>query len=286
MQNTNEIRRHINAVRQTRKITNAMKLVSTARIKKAMQNLKYNNFYFERVQSAMKDILLSPHPVDHPYLSLGRGKKRAYIVISGDKGMVGDYNAKLLDFARTEILNTGEKVILITIGITASEYFKKNGLAPDIEISGVSQNPSLDNARNLVIDLIDLFDNGEARSVYLIYTTFDNKTIPNPIVRRILPIRIHDYENIPETEPEHEILYIPSPEEVFSDLVPQYLVGFLFEAMVQAYASEHYARMNAMQSATDNADELLEKLTIDYNRVRQAAITQEISEITHTVDET
>ena len=189
-----------------------MKLVSTARIKKAMQNLKYNNFYFERVQSAMKDILLSPHPVDHPYLSLGRGKKRAYIVISGDKGMVGDHNAKLLDFARTEILNTGEKVILITIGITASEYFKKNGLAPDIEISGVSQNPSLDNARNLVIDLIDLFDNGEARSVYLIYTTFDNKTIPNPIVRRILPIRIHDYENIPEAEPEHEILYIPSPE--------------------------------------------------------------------------
>ncbi|PWM45586.1 MAG: ATP synthase F1 subunit gamma [Clostridiales bacterium] len=284
MQNTNEIRRHITAVQQTRKITNAMKLVSTARIKKAMQNLTYNNLYFERVQSAMKDILLSPHPVDHPYLSLSWGKKRAYIVISGDKGMVGDHNAKLLDFAYSEISAAGD-VILITIGIVGSEYFKKKGMKPDIEIAGVSQNPSLDNARNLVLDLMDLFDNSEARSVYLIFTTFDNKSTPNPVVRRILPIRIHDYENIQTVEPVHEILYIPSPEEVFYDLVPQYLVGFLFEAMVQAYASEHYARMNAMQSATDNADDLLKKLTLDYNRARQAAITQEISEITHKVDE-
>lgn len=279
MQNPHEIKRHIDAVQQTRKITGAMELISSARFKKILKHIAYNDVYLSRVQSAMKDILISPHPVDHPYLNTGTGKKRLYIVIAGDKGMVGSYNSAILQFAYEEIRQCREECVLITIGIVANTFFKSKGMPPDIEMPGLSQNPSLHNARQLMETVVDLYDRHEARSAYVIYTKFSHDSAAKPSLRRVLPIRINDYNDIQLNEPEHEILYTVPPNALFGWLVPQYLVGILFGALVQSYASEHFARRVAMHQATENADELIKRLHLQYNTARQAAITQEIAEI-------
>lgn len=279
MQNTHEIKRHIATVQQTRKITDAMELISSARLKKVLSRMEYNNLYLSRVQSAMKDILISPHPVEHPYLNTGTGKKRLYIVIASDKGMVGSYNSAILNFAYEEIRKCGESCMLFTIGIVAGNFFRSHGLPPDCEMPGLSQDPSLYNARQLTERIVDLYDRHEARSVYVIYTDFSKGNSAKPCLRRVLPIRISDYAEVQLNEPEHEIIYSPSANEVFGRLVPQYLVGILFSALIQSYASEHFARRNAMHQATENADELIKSLQLQYNTARQTAITQEIAEI-------
>lgn len=278
MQSTNEIKHHIDSVEKTRKITNAMNLISSARVKKAMQHIEYNNRYSERVRTAMKDILVSPHPVEHPYLNRQETGKRAYFVIAGDKGMVGSYNSEILNFAYKEISGC-EDYILVTIGMVAEEFFRKKGIEPSITVPGLSQDPSLFNARQMVGTMIERFDNGEARSVYIIFTSFVKDELSGPVMKRILPIRLSDYEDVQLSGPEHEILYLPNANEVFERLVPQYLIGLLFGALVESHASEHFARMNAMQSATENADELLKKLRLRFNMARQAAVTREIAEI-------
>ncbi len=279
MQNAHEIRRHISAVTETRKITGAMELISAVQLKKILNAIAYNDIYLERVQSTMKDILLSPHPVTHRYLKRNTGKKRLYIVISADKGMVGSYNDTVLRFAEKEILGAGEATMLLTIGLTANDYFRSRGIIPDIEMPGMSQNPSLYNARRLTETVVGFYDRHEARSVYAVYTSFDRKSQSRPVVKRILPLRIHDYENVEATEPGHEILYVPSANEVFARLVPQYLVGLLYSVLVQSYAGEHFARRIAMHRATENADDMIGSLRLQYNTARQAAITGEIAEI-------
>ncbi|NLO45505.1 MAG: ATP synthase F1 subunit gamma [Clostridiales bacterium] len=278
MQNTNEIKYHMSAVAETRKITSAMNLISSARLQKVMKHIYYNNEYLSRVQSSMKHMLSSPRPVDHSYLKTGVGKRRLYIVVAGDKGMVGSYNSDVLNFALKEI-EPFDDIMLATIGLVAGDFFRSKGIKPDIEIPGLSQNPTLYNARELMREIVDLYSTDEVRSVYFIYTTFTMESASKPVIDRFLPLRIHDYEDIKLSEPNREILYVPSATEVFEKLVPQYLVGIIFGALVQSHASEHFARMSAMQSATDNADELLKKLKLKYNTARQSAITQEIAEI-------
>lgn len=224
----------------------------------------------------MKDVLLSPHPVDHPYLNLLQGKRRLYVVVAGDKGMVGSYNTDILRFAAKE-LDENPDSLLITIGTMAERFFRARGKEPDFIMAGLSQDPSLINARALVSDIIALYDSAEARSVYVIYTEFLRDSAAKPVMHRILPIRIHDYDDVQAIP--HEIEYFPSANEVFAKLIPQYLVGIVFGSLVHSYASEHFARMNAMHSATENADELLKSLSLQYNTSRQAAITTEIAEI-------
>ena len=280
MQNANEIRAHIAAVRQTRKITNAMHLVASSRLKKVMSHIEYNNAYFSRVQATMKDILQSSESVTHEYLTGRGGERRTYIVVAGDKGLAGAYNANVLNLAYETISQRKEKkeTYLLTVGLVATEFFRARGMQPDIETNGAVQDPSLSNARKLAFDIFDLYDDDLTDEVYIIYTSFYGDTKNRPVIRRLLPIVRGDYEQI-AAHKMSDIIYEPSAQELFSLLVPQYVTGILFGALVQAYAAEHFARMNAMQSATRNADEMLKKLQTQYNMARQAAITQEITEI-------
>ena len=280
MQNINEIRQHIRAIEQTRKITNAMHLVSSARMKKVMPQLDYNRMYFARVQNAMQEILAaSDNDVteSHPYLADRGSSHITYIVVSGDKGMAGAYNENILNFAWDKMQGCQERH-LITVGVTASMFFKSKGVIPDIEVMGASQDPSLVNARHLSRDLFNFYDMGLTDRVYVIYTAFFGTARYFPRIRQLLPIELSSYPPAPVRH-EHEMIYHPSPKEVFDLLAPQYTIGILFGALVQAYASEHCSRMNAMQSATQNADEMLRKLKTQYNISRQASITQEITEI-------
>jgi F-type H+-transporting ATPase subunit gamma len=282
MPKANEIRHHIAAVEETRKITNAMQLVATARAKKVIPKMEYNSIFLQQVQGVMKDLLLSPHLADHPYLTWKSHQRRVYIVISADKGMAGSYNSAVLNLAFREIsekVRRREDMHLISVGLMGESFFRARGVVPDNNLGSVTQDPSLFNARQLALEVLELYDEKQTDQVFLIYTPFRNGTAAPPIIHRILPIRISDFAEVEAAETPHEIMYHPSEAEVFNLLVPQFVVGYIFGALMHSYASEHTARMTAMQSATRNADEMLEKLRLEYNLARQAAVTQEIAEI-------
>ena len=278
-----EIRHHIAAVEQTKKITGAMELVSSTRMKRVMRHIEHNRRYFDNVQRTMKELLITSQNVSHPYLcdTCGDGGEHhcTFIVISGDKGLCGAFNHNILRLALDSI-KLFKQHSIITIGNTAEEFFRKHDMTPDIALLGIAQDPSLSKARVLVREVMDLFDSGHTEEVRIVFTSFYGKTKNTPVVRRLLPILLDDYSDISNIETLPEIMYHPSRQEVFDLLVPQYILGILFGVMVQAYASEHFARMNAMHSATTNAQDMLKGLRIKFNMARQRDITNEIAEIT------
>ncbi|NLT13531.1 MAG: ATP synthase F1 subunit gamma [Clostridiales bacterium] len=280
MASPTEIRHHIAAVDQTKKITGAMEMVSSTRMKRVMSHIEQNRRYFDSVQQTMKKLLTTSQGVSHPYLrGVPENGHCAYIVISGDKGLCGSYNHNILQFALANI-RQHEKHSVITIGNTAEDFFRSLGVIPDITLLGIAQDPALARARILIRDIMNIFESGETDEVRVVYTSFYGETKNQPVMRRLLPILLDDYAEISGAETLSEIIFHPSPQEVFDLLVPQYILGILFGVMVQAYASEHFARMNAMHNSTTNAQEMLKTLRTKYNMARQSAITNEIAEIT------
>ena len=284
MASPTEIRHHIAAVDQTKKITGAMERVSSTRMKRVMSHIEQNRRYFDTVQQMMKEVLETSRDVSHPYLrGVPKNGHCTYIVISGDKGLCGAYNHNILQCALGHI-RQHQKHSIITIGNTAEDFFRSIGMTPDITLLGIAQDPALSRARVLVRDIMNIFDSGETDEIRVMFTSFYGKTKNQPVMRRLLPILLDDYSNISGTEKLSEIVFHPSPQAVFDLLIPQYILGILFGVMVQAYASEHYARMNAMHSSTTNAQEMLKMLRTKYNMARQSAITNEIAEITGTAE--
>ena len=279
-----EIREHIRAVRETRQITNAMYLLSASRMKKIMPHVDYARAYAHRVRAAVKDILTRSPQIEHQYLEGGKNiraqgaQRKAFLVMASDKGMAGPFNHNVLQFALASVEACADP-FLATVGIYASEFFRRRGYQPDREYPGIAQNPSIGNARKLKDELFELYDNGEISEVNVIYMRFVNTMTQYPREVRILPVLLQDLSGVTlEYEYDREMIYHPSPEAVFRELVPQYAIGFLYGALTQSYASENCARMNAMQRATKNADELIDRLVHDYHMARQIGITQELCE--------
>ena len=280
MQKVSEIRHHINAVEETRKITNAMQLVATARAKKVIPKMEYNETFMRQVQSVMKDLLLSPHLAEHPYLAWRSHRRRCYVVVSADKGMAGSYSAALLSHAWKDIqkkVGRREDMHLISVGLMGDAFFRARGVVPDVQMGGASQDPSLYNARQLAQDILERYDGWQTDQVFIVYTPFLNGAAAAPVIHRLLPVRISDFVEVEGTP--QSIDYHPNESRVFNELVPQYVVSYVFGALMHAYASEHISRMAATQSATRNADEMLGRLRLEYNLARQAAVTQEVAEI-------
>ncbi len=280
MSNLNEVRQHIGAVSQTRKITNAMYLLSTSRMRRAILHADYNHEYFIRVRTSMRGILARSESVSHPYLvEHPKEERAAFIVIAGDKGLCGSYNENVLNLAY-ERMQQYQKCYLATIGIVATQFFIKKGITPDMEYLGVAQNPTLTDARRIVEQVFDIYDAGTMDQVFIVSTRFINSMVQKPHCARLLPLEMADYIDIETEVEEHgDLLFLPSDQAAFDMLVPQYAIGLLYGSLVQAIASEHSARMNAMQQATKNADDMIKRLNKEYNTARQFAVTQEIVEI-------
>ena len=279
MSEIHEIKHRISAVKQTRQITNAMYMISSTRMKKEATRAEYARRYIYQIRATVKDIIEKSSYISHPYLQKKSGNKAAYVVIAGDKGLCGNYNSTVLKYA-IALIKSHEAHYIETVGHVATEYFKRHGMTPDAETLRVVQNPRLHNARQIVENLLRLYTSGEMDEVYIVFTRFVDVTQSYPHCIRLLPLALDAFEDVKlDTNYTADMLYEPSPEEVFNNLVPQLAVGLVFAALVQSTASEHCARMNAMQSATRNADEMIEKLSHQYNTQRQFSITNEIIEI-------
>ena len=278
MQKASEIREHISAIEQTRKITSAMEMISSNRMRQVMGHIEHNRRYFTYIRRSMKEILESVQDVSHPFLIERERHHHTYVVISGDKGFCGAHNSTVLNFA-LERVRSNSNCALVTLGHTAESFFRSHGITPDICMLGIVQDPTLDRARKVANELNDMYQRAITDEISVIYTSFYGESKRQPVEARLLPVHLHDYVDIRDAQELAGIMYHPSAQTVLDMMVPQFIVGLLFGIMVQAYASEHFSRMTAMRSATTNAKEMIDKLNTQYNMARQSAITNELAEI-------
>ena len=274
-----EIRHRIKVVSETQKITKAMYLISSSKRRKAVQMHDRNLIYFNKVRADIRFILDNLGDVRHEFFHPRSGVRTAYLVISADKGMCGGYNQNVLNLAYQHMKGRDERFIF-TVGQMTREYFERKGMQPDVEFLHIIQKPMLQDARAITESLCELYEQNMMDEVYVAYTHMESAIKPTPRVMRLLPILHEDFDGVETLQPGRATLsYHPSKQAVLDALVPQYLVGQIYGALVHSFASEQCARMAAMDASTRNADEMLTKLTLEMNRARQAAITQELTEI-------
>ena len=284
MESIKEIRTHIESVQQTLKITNAMYLISSSKLRKARRQLNDVQPYFEKVTRTISDILHRTEGVEHIYFDTrpGRPHKVGYIVITGDKGLAGAYNHNVLRLVDERLQHESDPTLFL-IGQAGRNYFHHRGVPVDGEFMYTAQDPTVYRAREIGETFIELFRKGHLDEVYVVYTEMVSPMAMEPKIIKLLPL---DREAFPWTprrsadgSERHVVTYVPSPNHVLNHIVPSYLKGLLFGALVESFCSEQNARMTAMDTATDNARTLLKELSLQYNRARQSAITQEITEI-------
>jgi F-type H+-transporting ATPase subunit gamma len=279
MNNTNDIRHRIKTIQETRKITKAMHLIASSKFNKTLDRYKASLVYFDKVRYTIKDILSHSKELTHPYCEPKEGNRAAYIVIAGDKGLCGSYNHNVLNFAYQHMQDKTEKYILV-VGQIARDFFIHKNVNIDIEFLLTAQNPTLRNAREIAEDVLNLYQNDMMDEVYVIYTYIESPVKQSPRALKLLPLERHNFEDIELAgEYQSEIFYHPSPKDVLDLLIPKYVVGLVYGALIQSFAAEQRARMIAMDAASSNADEMIDRLMLRYNQARQAAITSEIAEI-------
>lgn len=279
MQSISDIKRRIGSIEQTKQITRAMYLISTVKLRKALTRYEKNATYIEKLRATMKDIMLHKGDVEHLFLQKRLGSRTAYIVIAGDKGLAGAYNHNVLNLALSRIKQTQERFIF-TIGRVATQFFQHKGYTVDIEFLNTAQDPQIYNARQIAETLVDLYRQNMVDRMVIVYTHMVSTFTQQPRVLPLLPLDLESLVDV-ETETNYTsgMVYEPSIDEVFTSLVEQYVVGLVYAALVQSYASEQSARMRAMDSSTENAQTMIDNLQKEYRRARQAAITNEIIEI-------
>ena len=301
MANAKEIQNRIDSIRDTMKITRAMYMMSSMKLRKAKQKLENTEPYFTSLQEQIKDILYHYPDMQHLYFDNRNKdmketvKKKGFVIVTGDKGMAGAYNLNVLEKAR-ELIDQAEDYRLFVVGELGRQFFKSQGYPVEEKFVYSANNPSIHRARMMTEYIIDLYQKEELDEVYIILTRMVNSLSEEAEIHRLLPLQTHKFleeemlEKIRneegmidqnEARKLHDDWYLiyPSPTEVLEKLVYNYVTGFFYGALVEASACEENARMLAMQSATNNAEAMLHDLSIEYNRVRQAAITQEITEV-------
>jgi len=285
MANLRDVRLRMRAVGQTLQVTKAMKLISTAKMRKSRRMLSDAEPYFKRIQKSMFDILSGTVHLQSPFVRKPdqSSSRSAIIVITSDKGLAGGYNANVFRMVN-DLCSRVQKPVLILIGTIGYRYFIHSPHVILENFTFHSQIPTLDHAEEIAEYMVSQYMWGLFDEIHIVYTHMFNAVKLLPTERQILPLDTKIIQNElteigGEKRVELQFEYLPSAKEVFDILVPQYVKGVIYGAMVEAYASEQNARMTAMDEASKNAEDMLDVLRINYNRARQAGITQEMSEI-------
>lgn len=275
------LRRRIKSVNSTKKITRAMELIAATRIVKAQQRVAAARPYADQITSVIQSLASSGAGAGQPLLTpKPDARKIAYIVVAGDRGLAGAYNSAIIRMAeRSMVADTaaGREYIIIAVGKKVEDYFKFRKYAVTAAFKGFTDNPTYEDARAIAAEVVSRFNNGEVEQVELLYTQFLSAGSQRPIMRRFMPMEIDVVEG--GAGPKSDYEYEPEPNAILGSLLPRYVESRLFAALLDAAASEHAARQRAMKSATENAGELVKKLSRQMNTARQAAITTEIMEI-------
>jgi F-type H+-transporting ATPase subunit gamma len=284
MANAREIQSRMNSIKSTMKITNAMYTISSSKLKRARKALTDTEPYFYGLQRTIDRIIRHTPDIDDPYLDTRpeikkEDRKIGYIVVTADKGLAGAYNHNVFKLAQEQI-DKGGNPTLFVVGDLGQQYFSKKGIPVEQDFRYTVQKPNMSRARIIEEKVVDYFLSGKLDEVYMIYTRMVNAMKMEAEIRQLLPIpKNRPGQSIPLNVHLEEITMKPSPQAVIDAIVPNYIAGFVYGGLVESYSSEQNSRMMAMQAATKSAQEMLDDLAITYNRVRQAAITQEITEV-------
>lgn len=291
MANIREIKLRIKSITQTRQITKAMKLISAAKRKKARQQLDLTLPYFNKVRITMTDILSRSGDINNKFFDQRtekQNKTAGIFVLTGDKSLAGGYNHNIIKHAE-KLCGTCEQesknLALFVAGQIGRTYFQKRAAAVDESFDYQVSDPTVKRASEMADIMLERFLSGELDEIHLAYTQMINTFKLEPRTIKLLPLNLDELkkefgiEADEKSNSYNSIYYEPSPGAVFDVLVPKYLKGIVYGALVEAFTSEQSARMTAMDSATTNADKMISALNLQYNRARQAAITQEITEI-------
>ena len=295
MSNMKEIKGHIQSVKDTQKITNAMYLISSNKMRKIKKELDKTKPYFEEVALSIRRIFKTVKNVESDYFypagdSYTIEGTYGYLVITADKGLAGAYNQNVIKEA-TKLMTKKHDKLLFVVGEYGRRYFNSKNIPIEKTFLYTAQNPTLSRARQISNLLRDLYDNKKLSKIYIVFTDYESGMEAKVKVMRLLPFNRSDF-NLSKAEkeseknstrnfvwPTGEIEFYPNAREALDNMISSYVTGIIYGALVDSFCSEQNARMNAMDSANRNAEELIDKLTIEYNHTRQAAITQEITEI-------
>ncbi|MFD2629353.1 F0F1 ATP synthase subunit gamma [Oceanobacillus kapialis] len=279
MASLRDIKGRIDSTKKTKQITKAMEMVSASKMSKAEQNAKAFVPYGEKIQEVVKSIATNNPDATHPMLQKREVKKTGYLVITSDRGLAGAYNSSVLRNLYQTIQDkhqSTDEYTVIAIGRMGYDFCRKRGIPVAKSILGLADQPNFSEIKELASETVQMFSDGEIDELNIIYNHYVSAISQQVTTTKLLPIT--DMETAGSASiSEYE--YEPNQEQILNVLLPQYAESLIYGALLDGKASEHAARMTAMRSATDNADELIDDLTLSYNRARQAAITQEITEI-------
>lgn len=285
MANIREIQSRINSVKDTMKITNAMYMISSSKMTQAKKKLSDTEPYFYALQGEISRILRHLPELEHRYFDARKDipaeeRKIGSIVITADKGLAGAYNHNIVKLEEEILAKPGIHKLFI-VGELGRHYFAKRGVRIDTNFQYTVQKPTMHRARDISGVLLEQFEAGELDEIYIVYTRMENSVQSDAEILKLLPLERSSFNEMkmPLNVHREAIELYPSVEAVMDSIVPNYVTGMIYCTLVEAYASEHNARMMAMKSATDSAQSLIHDLSILYNRARQAAITQEITEV-------
>jgi len=272
-----DIKLRIKSVQSTMQITKAMELVASSKLRRAKLRVEQSRPYFTVLNEALVDIASSNTEFMSPYTKKREIRRSCYIVIAGDRGLAGGYNSNVFKLVDAAI--EGKDAVILPMGKKSVEHYQRMGRALVTESFAVAADISVSDCFEAARMVAEKYVAGEFDEIYVAYTNFVSMLSQTPAALRVLPFNCHPAEKGEKTGPRDMILYEPNSEEVFDAIIPEYIAGVIYGAMCESVASELGARRTAMDAATKNAGDMIENLNLYYNRARQAAITQEITEI-------
>lgn len=277
MASMRDIKRRKESVQSTQQITKAMKLVATVKLQKARGKAESNKPYFNMLYDTICSILAMTKNVDHRYLMDNGCTKKAVIAITSNRGLAGGYNSNIVksitggDFDKQD-------TYVYAVGKKGIEGLTRKGFTIHKDFSEVINEPLFSDATQMTKELLTQYTQGEIGEIYIAYTSFKNTVTQEPKLVKLLPISKDDFQDI-EVDDKLLMNFEPTPEDVLDMIIPKYMSNIIFGAFLESVASENGARMQAMDSATSNAEDMIASLSLKYNRARQSAITQELTEI-------
>lgn len=282
MASMRDIKRRRGSIQSTQQITKAMKLVSTVKFQKAKGKAEVSGPYFKQMYATVSSLLSKAGNLDHPFLRSGRTGKVGVISITSNRGLAGGYNANVVKLITDSEIPAGD-VVVYNIGSKGKELFSRRRYEIKEDMSDIIEAPTFEDAREVARVVLRDFTAGEIGEIYLAYTDFKNTVTHIPTLLKLLPVELEQFEEEQPGEQDKARMALmnfePEASAALDLIVPKYVTSLIYGGLTQAVASENGARMQAMDNATNNAEEMIEDLSLKYNRARQGSITQEITEI-------